>query len=158
MFNPEEKQSPEGRGERSAETSAERREQKEAEIDPELKIAASKERADYLVKEVKTNKQQMQNIVNHVTQVQQALKALRAQLQLADDNNDPSSVLQDKERVEALKKQIKEHIKELSAMRDDLVSFEIQELQKQLGATVSMSEIKLKAEEAVDSLLQRVSN
>ncbi len=125
----------------------ESREMKEAEKDPELQKAASKERADYLVKEVKTNQQQMQNIVMHVVQVQQALKKLRAELQLSEQE-DSASVQQDKARIEVLKKQIGEYIGELVAMREDLIVFEMNELKK---STVSKSEQEIR-----DQAAQRV--
>ena len=126
----------------------ESREMKEAEKDPELQVAASKERADYLVKEVKTNQQQMQNIVMHVAQVQQALKKLRAELQLSEQG-DSTSIQQDNARIVVLKKQIGEYIGELMAMKEDLIVFEMNELKK---STVSKSDQEIR-----DQAAQRVN-
>ena len=114
---------------RSVEAGRESRETKESEKDPELQAAASKERADYLVKEVKTNQQQVQNIAMHIAQVQQALKKLRAELQLSE-TGDSMSIEQDKARIELLKKQIGEYMHELVAMKEDLVLYEIEALRK----------------------------
>lgn len=136
---------------KSAETARESRESKEAERDPELQAAASKERADYLVKEVKTNQQQMQNIVMHVAQVQQALKKLRAELQLSEQG-DSMSVQQDKARIEALKKQIGEYMGELIAMKEDLIVFEMNELKK--GGVVGSDHLRSEAQKRVENMLR----
>ena len=135
---------------RSVEASRESREMKEAEKDPELQAAASKERADYLVKEVKSSSQQMQNIVMHVAQVQQALKKLRAELQLSEQG-DSMSVQQDRARIEILKKQIGEYIHELVAMKEDLIVFEIEESRK-ADVYGSEQECRAKAIERVEAL------
>jgi hypothetical protein len=137
---------------KSAEASRESREMKEAEKDPELQAAASKERADYLVKEVKSNGQQVQNIVMHIAQVQQALKKLRAELQL-NEQGDSMSVQQDKARIEILKKQIGEYMGELVAMKEDLIQFEIQELRKRGIAT---ADIETQARQQVEMVLQQL--
>lgn len=136
---------------KSAETARESRESKEAERDPELQAAASKERADYLVKEVKTNQQQMQNIVMHVAQVQQALKKLRAELQLSEQG-DSMSVQQDKARIEALKKQIGEYMGELVVMKEDLIVFEMNELKK--GGVVGSDHLRTEAQKRVENMLR----
>jgi len=91
----------------------ESRESKEGEVDAELKKASAMEKADYLVKEVKSSKKQMQNIVMHMQQVTQAIRQLRAQLQLVQDDDDPASIKQDKKKVEELKLKIKGYGDEL---------------------------------------------
>lgn len=137
---------------RTVEAARESRETREAETDPELQAAASKERADYLVKEVKTNQQQVQNIALHIVQVQQALKKLRAELQLSEQG-DSMSVQQDRARIEILKKQIGEYMSELVAMKEDLIQFEIQELEQQ---NVPQDVREHLAQQRVDTLLQQL--
>lgn len=136
---------------KSVEAARESRESRESEKDPELQAAASKERADYLVKEVKTNQQQMQNIVMHVTQVQQALKKLRAELQLSEQG-DSMSVQQDRARIEILKKQIGEYMGELVAMKEDLIVFEMEELKK-TGVSMVESALRQTSQERVEHML-----
>ncbi|MFH1286263.1 MAG: hypothetical protein ABII02_00745 [Candidatus Magasanikbacteria bacterium] len=131
------------------------RESKEAEADPEIESAATMERADYLVKEVKQSKQQMQNILVHMQQVTQAIRQLRAQLQLAD-GGDPSSVAQDKHRIEELKKKISEHKDELIKMRDDLVREQVEELRDGVGVGMSSDELQKKAEQMVDEMIHEI--
>lgn len=136
---------------KSVEAARESRESRESEKDPELQAAASKERADYLVKEVKTNQQQMQNIVMHVAQVQQALKKLRAELQLSEQG-DSMSVQQDRVRIEILKKQIGEYMGELVAMKEDLIVFEMEELKK-TGVSMVESALRQTSQERVEHML-----
>lgn len=109
------------------ERSHETRENKEAELSPEAQAAAAMERAEQLVKEVKTSKKQIQNIVLHMGQVQQAITALRKQLALADAE-DATSVTQDAATIERLKAQISEYKEELLGMRDDLLRAQAAEL------------------------------
>jgi hypothetical protein len=141
---------------RAAESSAEKRESKEvkeAEVDPELKAAATLERADYLVKEVKSGKQQMQNIVLHMQQVKQAIKKIRQQLQLVTNGDDDDrSVTQDEAQVEKLKKQITEYSKEIHAMKDDLVAAQITELQK-TNPSAPQTELQTQALQMVEDLI-----
>lgn len=109
------------------ERSRESKESKEDELSPEAQAAASMERAEIIVKEVKSNKQQMQNILMHMGQVQQAIKNLRKQLAL-QDSDDVASVAQDAETVARLKKQIAEYREEIIAMQDDLLRAQLLEL------------------------------
>ncbi len=113
------------------EKNRESREQKEKEIDPELLAAATLERADLLVKEVKSNKQQIANILLHMTQVQQMITAIRKQLQLQQQSDTSTSLVHDEQHIAKLKKQIQEHHEELLHMQDDLVTAYEQDLQKQ---------------------------
>ena len=136
----------------SRESSAEFRENKEGEVDEELQKAAAMERADLVIKEVKSSQKQMQNIARNMQEVQKAIRQLRAQLQLAQNNDDPVSVVQDKKRIEELKNKIAENISELENMREDLIREQLDELQKQnLG--LSELELKNKAEELVEELI-----
>ncbi len=135
---------------RSAEAARESRETRESEKDPELQAAASKERADYLVKEVKSSSQQMQNIAMHVAQVQQALKKLRAELQLSEQG-DSMSIQQDKARIDTLKKQIGAYTNELVAMKEDLIVFEMEELKK-AGGYGDPQELRRQSEGKVEEL------
>ena len=54
---------------------------------------------DVIIKEVKTSKKQMQNIVLHMQQVTQAIQQLRQQLQLAQTDDEVTSIKQDKKRI-----------------------------------------------------------
>lgn len=129
-------------------------ESKEGEKDPELQAAAAMERADYLVKEVKSSKQQMQNIVMHMMQVKQAIQQIRAQLQLQADE-DSTSLQQDQVRIDSLKKKIDEYKVELINMQDDLVREQMIELKNGIGAMWSEEEIGKKAKEMVENLLEK---
>ncbi|OGH64540.1 MAG: hypothetical protein A3J66_01600 [Candidatus Magasanikbacteria bacterium RIFCSPHIGHO2_02_FULL_47_14] len=129
----------------------ERHESKEAEVDPELQAAASKERADYLVKEVKSATQNMQNIILHMQQVQQAIAALRAQLQIANDDDAPS-VVHDQARVSQLQQNIASFQDELKKMRGDLVQQKVEELKQRGSSYVSFDELQRLAEDEVNKL------
>jgi len=138
------------------EKSHESRESREGEVDEEIKEGSAMEKADYLVKEVKTSKQQMQNIVLHMQEVTQAIRQLRAQLQLVQDDDDPTSIQQDKKKVEELKFKIKDYIGELEKMREDLVREEMVELKKGIGVAMSEEDLRVKAEENVGEMIEVV--
>jgi len=140
---------------REAERSRESRESKEAEADPELAAAATLERADYLVKEVKQGKQQMQNILIHMQQVKTAIRQLRQQLQLAD-GDDSGSVQHDAARVEELKKQVKGYQEELVKMRSDLVREQMSELKNGIGVGLTTAELQARAEGVIDAMIAEV--
>jgi len=110
------------------------------------------ERADYLVKEVKSSKQQMQNIVRHVQEVKQAITQIRTQLQLAQ-TDDASSLAGDAEQIEKLKKKIAEYSHELHAMRDDLVHEQMEILMQDNTVSLDPVVVKKQAEQLVDSLI-----
>ncbi|PIR75322.1 MAG: hypothetical protein CO030_04135 [Candidatus Magasanikbacteria bacterium CG_4_9_14_0_2_um_filter_42_11] len=111
------------------------------EMDAQAESAAAMERADMIVKDVKSSKQQMKNIVMNMHTVKQQIKQLRQQLQLAD-TDDASSLKQDQKVVDELKKKIAGHQHELLAMRDDLIREQKEELieQKFVGDVVVESE------------------
>ena len=127
-------------------------ESKEGEVDEEVKKAAALERADYLVKEVKSSKQQIQNIVLHMQQVVNSIRQLRAQLQLADNVDDPSSVAQDKKKVEELKSKIGEYSNELEKMKGDLIREQVEEL-KQDNVEMTPDQLQTKAEDMVNKMI-----
>lgn len=129
------------------ESRAEKRESREGEKDPELAAAATLERADYLVKEVKSNKQQMQNIVLHMQQVTKAIQTIRQQLNISAQGHDPSLV-QDAAQVKKLQTLIETYKTELLAMKDDLIAMQKIELQKQ-NPTASSESIAAEAERMV---------
>lgn len=141
----------------SRESSAEKRETKEAEVNTELKQAAAMERADYLNKEIKTSKKQMQNIVLHIQQVTVALRQLREMLKLSDRGDAPS-LLEDKKKVEELKEKISYYKDELVKMKDDLVKEQIEELKNNQTSGMSELELKIKAEEMVEGLIKSIDN
>lgn len=138
------------------ERAREQREKKEGEVDAELKIAAAKERADYLIKEVKTSKQQMQNIFYNIKQVMAAVQALRAQLQLTTNNNDDSipSIKKDQKTVDDLKKKISLYQNEIIKMKDDLIREEMNSLKNGIGTGLSSAELQQMAEKNVDLMLE----
>lgn len=136
------------------ERSRESKESKEAELSPEAQVAASMERAEIIVKEVKSNKQQMQNILMHMGQVQKAIKDLRKQLAL-EDSGDAASVSQDAEAVARLKKQIAEYREEILAMQDDLLRAQLSEL-AETQPDLSASEREQMARSTVDQMIAAV--
>jgi len=137
------------------ERSAEIREAKEGEVDQEVKAAAAMERADFLVKEVKQNKQQMQNIFLHMQTVLATIKQLRNQLQLLSDEK-PDSVKQDEKQIEKLKTKIAEHREEIIKMKDDLIQEYMEEMRSNGVVEGNLEEIKNKAEQMVGELLREV--
>ncbi len=106
---------------RERERVVESKENIENELTEEAKAAATRERAEYLVKEVKSNTKQIQNIMVHMQEVLVLLQDLRKKLELSE-SADPSSVIEDKMQVERLKEKIQKHKTELSRMKEDLIS------------------------------------
>lgn len=147
---------PVGRESREQKESRESKENKESELDPEARALAVLERADIIVKEVKTSKKQMQNIFVNMQQVKATIKQLRALLQLQDDDNDDHhSAEQDKKRIQELRKKITLHQTELENMRHDLVCYQKEELEKQnLG--LSAQALQEKAEKMVEQMIASV--
>lgn len=141
------------RSREAAERNVENREGKE---DAELKVAAAKERAEVIVKEVKQSKKQMQNIVVHMQVVLTAIRQLRQQLQLAQVDDDISSVKQDKRQIEVLRKKIKEYGVELEKMREDLIREQLEELKNGVGVGLTSEELYKRAEEMVEELINEV--
>ncbi|MBT4120426.1 MAG: hypothetical protein HOA57_01615 [Candidatus Magasanikbacteria bacterium] len=138
------------------EKSHESRESKESEVDAELKSASAMEKADFLVKEVKSSKKQMQNIVLHMQEVTQAIRNLRAQLQLVQDDDDPTSIRQDKKKVEELKLKIKDYVVEVEKMREDLIREEMAELEKGVAINMSEEDLRTKAEESIEKMIKSI--
>lgn len=99
----------------------ESKEKHEEEVTEEAKAAATRERAEYLVKEVKSSTQQMQNIMLHMQTVLKALQVLETQLKLTH-TTEPTSIVEDKKHVEKLQQKIAEHKIELREMKDGLLS------------------------------------
>ncbi len=131
------------------EKNKERREEKEGEVSEELKAAATRERAEYLIKEVKSTTKQVQNLVLHIQHVVAAINALKTQLQLTS-KEDPSSVVQDAKMVGVLKQKIIQHKKELVEMKEDL----IEALMKEEGNKSHT----IKTKEEVVQIVQRIMN
>ena len=129
------------------------KESKEKEIDPELAKAATMERADILVKEIKTSTSQMQNIAINIANVKNAIASIRKQLQINDDHNDPESVKQDAKAAENLHKKIVEYQKELVAMKDDLIQEQIAQLTKAMPH-MSADDIFALANRQVNTMLE----
>ena len=138
------------------EKQVESRESKEGEVDEELKTAAALERADYLVREVKSSKQQMQNIILHMQQVLTALQQLRAQLQLSIQSTDATSITQDKKRIEKLKEKIKLYKEELPKMKDDLIAEQVESLKQSGKAGASDEALRREAEEMVEKIIKEI--
>ena len=131
-------------------------EQKEKQDEAELKAAAAMERADVLIREAKTSKKQMQNIVMHMQTVLSAIRQLRQQLQLAEESDDPSSVKQDKKRIEELKEKICLYGDELEKMRGDLIREQMEELKNGVGVRMTTEELRRKAEEMVETMIKKM--
>lgn len=126
------------------------------ENDAELKRASSLEKADIIVKEVKSSKKQMQNIVLHMQQVTVAIRQLRVQLQLAQTDDDVSSVKQDSKRIEDLRVKIKDYVGELEKMSEDLVREQMEELKDGIGVGLSAGELRKRAEEMVEKMIVEI--
>jgi len=156
MISEIERENSRQRSAEAREVGVEREKTKESEADAELKRAAVLERADFLVKEVKTNQKQMQNILLNIQQVLSLIQQLRAQLQLADDSNEPASVQQDKKRLAELKKKIADYSIELENMREDLTREQATELKRGIGAGWSEAELNEKAAMMVAEMIERI--
>jgi len=141
------------RSRESQESNAEQRENKEGEVNKELQAAAAMERADVMIREVKSSKKQMQNIVRHIQEVQKAIRQLRTQLQLAQTDDDVTSVKQDKKMVEDLKIKISGYLGELESMRGDLIREQMEELKNGIGVGMTTEQLQKKAEEMVQHLI-----
>ena len=139
---------------RSREAGGESKENREGgEGDAELQKATAMEKADIIVKEVKTSKKQMQNIALHMQTVMQTIRQLRAQLQLAQTDDDVSSVKQDKKNLASLRLKIKEYIDEIEKMRADLIREQMNELKNGIGVGMTSEQLQRKAEELVQQLI-----
>ncbi len=134
------------------EKNKERREEKEGEVSEELKAAATRERAEYLIKEVKSTTKQVQNLVLHIQHVVAAISALKTQLQLTS-KEDSSSVIQDTKMVDVLKQKIIQHKKELVEMKGDL----IEALIKEEGNTSHTIQTKEEITRIVDRIMGELS-
>ena len=131
---------------------------KEKEMTPEAKAAATMERAEVLVKEVKSGKQQIQNIMMNMTQVMQAIKALRQQLQLAITNDESiSSVEQDKKAIEKLKQKIAGHTEEILKMKEELITAQATQLSQEHGGEMT-EDLKNRAREMVENIISQISS
>ncbi len=130
-------------------------ESKEIGADEQLEAAAAMERADYLIKEVKSSKKQMQNIIRNMAQVTQAIRQLRARLQVNDSDDDDDSLIQDRRYVEKLKNKIAYYQDELKKMKGDLIREQIEELKKTHPHS-GWSEIEARAENLVEKMIQSV--
>ena len=91
----------------------------------------------------------------HMQQVLSAIQALRQQLQL-QTGGDVSSIEQDKQHMERLKKKIAEHKDELLKMKDELINVQAEEIKKGEGAGLSDVELRAKAKELVDKIMEEV--
>ena len=123
------------------------------EMDAQGEAAAAMERADYIVKDVKSTKQQMKNIVMNMHAVKQQIQQLRQQLQLVHSDDD-SSLAQDQARVDELKEKIAGYQKEIEAMRDDL----IREQKEELLTNGFVGDLMAEAERLVDKMIGDVTS
>jgi chromosome segregation ATPase len=121
------------------------------EMDAAGEAAAAMERAEYIVKDVKSTKQQMKNIVMNMHAVKQQIRQLRKQLQLASDD-DATSLDSDKNRVDELRQKISGYQYELVAMRDDLIREQVEELRTQ----GSLGNVEEEAELLIDRMIADV--
>lgn len=133
----------------------ESKESREEDLTEEAKAAATRERAEYLVKEVKTNAQQIQNIVVHMQQVLSTLEVLRAELHVMH-GEDPASIVQDKKHIAKLREKIAAHKKELYEMKDELVAAIMHE-EKNKKQTEHAGAVYERARKVVESTLHELS-
>lgn len=151
-----ESQEKEIRRAREAERARESRESKESlEMDEQAKAAATMERADFLVKEVKSGKQQIQNIMIHMQQVLAAIQTLRQQLQLKADGT-VSSVEQDKKHIEKVKQKIAVYKDEIVKMKDELITAQIEQIREGENVGLTEQQLRVKAEELVEKIMREV--
>lgn len=136
------------------ERSYETKETKERDLSPEAAAAAMKERAEFLVKEVKNNQTMMQNILMNMAQVKQLIQKIRAQLQLAQQQDESQSVQEDAKYVEELKKQIADHKKELINMREDLIHIYSEDI-KQQQPELTKEQVNVQAATFVDNIINQ---
>lgn len=105
----------------ATEVSRESRESSPDRDDPLARRAAVMERADYLVKEVKSGTQQIQNIMIHMQQVQSAITALRAQLNTSSSASGAPSLDRDAQVVDKIRAKINMYTNEITSMREDMI-------------------------------------
>ncbi|MEK7084373.1 MAG: prepilin-type N-terminal cleavage/methylation domain-containing protein, partial [Patescibacteria group bacterium] len=157
MSFPTEQQEQQRRRSYEGREAREERESHEDKENPEAKAAAAMERAELITKEIKQTKKQMQNIVLHMQEVARLIREIRQELRLAEsDAEDHPSIARDAERMESLRKKIQEYQKELSAMRGDLIREQMEELKNGVGVGMSTDELRVKAEEMVERMMQMV--
>lgn len=139
---------------REREQVKESRESREGfEMDSQAEAAAAMERADYIVKDVKSTKNQMKNIVMNMHAVKQQIQQLRQQLQLADAG-DSASFKQDESRVKELKQKIADYRQELLGMRETL----IREQKEELAEQGFVGDVVAEAERLVDRMIGDVTS
>lgn len=136
--------------ERSVET------KEDGEMTEEVKMAAARERAEYLVKEVKQGNQQIQNIMVHMQQVLVTLAQLRADLELKTVVVDPASIVEDRKRVERLTQKITEYQHELSTMSDEIRSMLKREEEKRRDRKTTQKQVENLLTEVENVLAGRV--
>ena len=123
------------------------------EMDAAGEAAAAMERADMIVKDVKSTKNQMKNIVMNMHAVKQQIKQLRQQLQLATDDS-ASSLEHDQKRVDELKEKIAGYQHELVGLRDELIAEQKEELAEQ----GFVGDVQSEAENRIDAMIADVMN
>lgn len=107
------------------------------EMDEQAEAAAAMERADVIVKDIKSTKQQMKNIVMNMHAVRQQIQELRKLLDLVDSGSS-TSLEQDQKRIDELKSKIAAYKDELLKMKDELIQEQIADLRNngETGADV----------------------
>ncbi len=125
-----------------------------SEVDKELQAAAALERADFLVKEVKTSQNQMQNIIVHMQAVLQAIKELRKMMDIPETEVD--TLPADQRQLEKLREKISQYRSELEKMREELI---VEQIKKMRQENPNLSEEVLSAEaiKKVDELYASLS-
>lgn len=112
-----------------------------SELDKELQAAAALERADFLVKEVKTSQNQMQNIIVHMQAVLQAIKELRKMMDIPETEVD--TLPADQRQLEKLREKISQYRSELEKMREELI---VEQIKKMRQEKLYLSEEAIQAE------------
>ena len=87
-----------------------------------------------------------------------AIRQLRSQLQLAQTDDDVSSVKQDRKKIAELKKKIQDYGVELEKMKGDLIREQMEELKNGVGVGLSSADLQAKAEAMVEKMIGEVKS
>lgn len=148
-FNESERRKKSNEGRESREGGAE----KKAE-EAEKKMAA-RERVEAVGKEVKNTKQQIQNIVANMAQVVKAVAAIRAQLQIAQSDDNIPSVQRDKKALEGLRKRLDNLFGEIKDLKGALLAEEKKSIQQETGNWVE-GDVEAEAQRRVEAILEKL--
>ena len=132
-------------------------ESKEKKEEAEDKKAAARERVEVVSKEVKNTKQQIQHIMANMQQVIAAVRAIRAQLQLAQDDEDEEipSVKRDQKRVAGLQVKLMDLNSQLGDLKIALLTEEKARIHEE-NPDWKIEFVESAARESVEQILEKV--